>query len=133
MVSRSASADQSSPGLAAPSPGVARAKRSRSRRLRGSAQAVAALLLGGMGCAVDGGIGSPDAGDSDAGSMDAALLGTPVVFAPTTHGFGISAVLARGPDTWSKIPSISSVNRSRKKCGCRQISRRYKSRSIMPP
>lgn len=53
-----------------------------------------ACLIGGCASAV----GTPDAGeDGDAPpAAEAALLGPPVVFAPTARGFGVSAVLASG-------------------------------------
>lgn len=95
MVSRSASVDQSSPRLAAPSSGVVAAKRSRS----GGRCVLAAALLGVVGCTADGAVGHADA-DAGAGNGDdagAVLLGPPVVFAPTAQGFGISAVVAQGP------------------------------------
>lgn len=105
MVSRPATVDQSSSRLAAPSSGLARANRSW-RRDRHSfvrrAWAVVALL-GAAGCAS---APAPAPGDPDAGpdaseaavadGGETSLLGAPVVFAPTTHGFGVSAVLAQG-------------------------------------
>lgn len=98
MVSRSASADQSSPRPVVPSSGAARAKRSRpcGRYACVQAAARAAALLAVIGCGGGGGSASPDAGDPDGGAAGAVLLGAPVVFAPTTHGFGINAVLAQG-------------------------------------
>lgn len=45
---------------------------------------------GGQGDDVDAGAAAPDAGD------DFALIGAPLVFAPTTHGFGLNVVLGVG-------------------------------------
>ena len=99
MVSRPASVDQSSPRLAAPSSGPVRATRGRPRRARGRWSFLALLAAG---CAADPPATPIDAG-ADASEVavvadggGTALLGPPVVFAPTTHGFGLSAVLSPG-------------------------------------
>lgn len=96
MVSRTASVDQSSPRLVAPSSGLAGANMSSlCRTYRAlSAATLAGALLCGLGC-LPGGTPEPgDGGEGDGGA--ATLLGPPVVFAPTTHGFGVSAVLGQG-------------------------------------
>ena len=95
MVSRPASVDQPSPRLAAPSSGLERAKRSSPRGRPGLARAVSlAALVCGSGCGFSSG-GHEDAG-GDADAALPVLLGTPVAFAPTGHGFGLSVVLAQG-------------------------------------
>jgi len=53
-------------------------------------------LLCGTGCAAEGPAAPDDAGDGDPDAGVVTLLGPPVVFAPTTHGFGVSAVVAQG-------------------------------------
>lgn len=64
---------------------------------------VLVLVAGGAGCAADPAMcppstpdgGSPSAPDGGS-SVSPALLGAPLVFAPTSNGFGVSAVLSAG-------------------------------------
>jgi len=98
MVSRPVSLDQSSPRLAAPSSTPARARSSWQRIRHTRAAWLACALIGATGCTA--GTGAGDAGDTEAGAVadggGTAMLGAPVVFAPTAHSFGVSAVLAQG-------------------------------------
>jgi len=97
MVSRPASVDQSSPRLGVPSPGLDRASTSWLRGQYGFARVAAlAALLCGTGCSATPATDPGDASAGDVAGDAGALLGAPVVFAPTTHGFGVSAVLAQG-------------------------------------
>ena len=109
MVSRAASVGQPRPRLPASSPGLACAK-AWSRgclALCLTGWVVGAVLVGGTaGCegardtgaagqsGADGGGGFGGAG----GALDigTALLGAPLLFAPTTHGYGVSVVLTQG-------------------------------------
>jgi len=108
MVSRAASVGHPRPRLAASSPGFVCAKTSCSRGRRPlslAAWVLGALLVGGAaGCeggggqtGTGGGAGAGGAGGAG-GAPDSgtALLGAPLLFAPTTHGYGISVVLTKG-------------------------------------
>ena len=66
---------------------------------------MAPIACGGLGAKPGGAGGDNAAGDGGASpgeagppstSADVALLGTPMIFAPTTSGFGLNAVLAKG-------------------------------------
>jgi 3',5'-cyclic AMP phosphodiesterase CpdA len=111
MVPLSASAGQPRPPLAASSSGPPCVKASRPLRRPSLAllswplgivlMASAASCDGGSGTCSPGQGGAAGGGPGGGGAGGAAevrtaLLGAPLVFAPTTHGFGVSVVLAQG-------------------------------------